>query len=569
MTRTLLFLCTSLLIVSGCLQKISTDPVRGEQTKAERLLSYSDRITEPFLQRHLAVIAHDSLEGRETGMRGQKLAARYLSEFYRNLGLAPAGGNGTFYQKFDLTVERTDSLVYKTWKVEGTDTLLAARSVSSDRSSSDYIQIFGGSRDLKGEVIFAGFGVDDPDRGIRHLRDTDLDGKWVLVFEQIPHFMDGDTLVNPAINNNHRFSEIVSRNNAQGILVIGNDSPEEFRQRLRLDRRLLTKPRNARLSYLNSSPPRQGYPRGYLTVSPEKAALLLGLEGPKEVELLREELIETITDFTPRTLPYLLDYRVYNNTVDIETENVLALLEGSDPEKRDEVIILTAHYDHIGITQPDESGDFINNGADDNGSGTVALMAIAEALRSADLDEGVRPSRSILFLHVSAEEVGLLGSRFYSDYPVFPIENTVAALNADMIGRSTPERVESGDTDYIFIIGGDIISSELDSLVHVANDRSVGMELDYSYNDLNDPNQFFRRSDHWNFGRLGIPFVFVFTGVHEDYHRPGDRIERIDFPKLQRTTRLIHATTIELATYEGRPAVDNREFIEITRTRPR
>lgn len=299
------------------------------------------------------------------------------------------------------------------------------------------------------------------------------------------------------------------------------------------------------------------------------ATELLGLESTDQVEELRQHLKRDAAAFEPESLPYLLDYKPYNRTTDLDTENVLALFEGGDPDLKDEVVILTAHYDHIGLSWPDETGDYINNGADDNGSGTVALMSIAETLDRAWKESGIRPARSILFLHVTAEEVGLLGSRYYSDHPVIPIEQTVASFNADMIGRSSTSRENEGDTDYIFIIGGEMISSELDSLVHLANLTSVQKELDYTYNDLNDPNQFYRRSDHWNFGRLGIPFVFFFTGVHDDYHQPGDIIERIDLPKLTRSTQLIYSATIHVANAEERPAVDNESFLEVTRSRPR
>ncbi len=557
-----------MLFAAGCLGYLQSDDFPSSAELNERLLPFQDYITEEFLYQHLSVIAHDSLEGRETGMPGQKITAQYLSDYYTGLGLTPVGDNDTYFQRFKLDAERADSLVYRTYRIEGSDTTLVDHSVASPESHSDYIQLFGGAKPLKGDIVFAGFGANDPDRGVKHLDGTELQDKWVLVFEDIPYIVDGDTLVNPGFSNNNRFTEIVSRNDAKGILVIGNETPEEFTDLQRLNSHLVSKPGNMRLQYLERSPARRGYPKGYVQISPDIAIELLGLNNFAELRQLKEGLTKNITEFIPHQLSYLLDYSPHEGIVEIETENVVAYLEGSDPDLKDEVIILTAHYDHIGITQPDETGDYINNGADDNGSGTVALMAIANALQKAS-EDGIGPRRSILFLHVSAEEVGLLGSRYYSDHPIFPIENTIANYNADMIGRSTTERQASGDTDYIFIIGGDIISSSLDSLVHVANRESVDMELDYTYNDLEDRNQFYRRSDHWNFGRLEIPFVFFFTGVHEDYHRPGDTVDKIDFPKLTRTTRLVYSSTLQVANYDGRPEVDNQQFIDITRNMPR
>jgi len=565
----LLFILPAILmLLSGCKTSLP-DSYLSNSDRIDQLLPFAEIIDEALLHRHLSVISHDSLEGRETGMRGQKIAADYLRQQYQRLGFSPAGENNSFYQPFVLESERTDSLVFRTWKVQNGDTLLVNHSVSSPEHHSDYLQIFGGSRELHGEITFAGFGVNDTLRGATHLKGAELDGRWVLVFEEIPYTLNGDTLVGDEWTPNHRFSQIVSRHNAKGIIVIGNETSEAFQSLQELSTHLIAKPRNSRLAYLNSAPIRQGYPRGYLKIHPKLAAELLDLPSKDSLNAYREKLTRSMNRFEARPLPYILDYRPYNSTIDLQTENVLALFEGDSAELAHEVVILTAHYDHIGITHPDETGDFINNGADDNGSGTVALLTIAEALQQAYEKTGERPSRSILFLHVSAEEMGLFGSRYYSDHPTIPLENTVASYNADMIGRSTTERAASGDTDYIYIIGGDIISSQLDSLVHVANQKSVGMELDYTYNDLDDPNQFYRRSDHWNFGRLGIPFVFFFTGVHEDYHRPGDTIDRIDFPKLTRTTRLIYTSTLEAANWHGRPKVDNEQFIEITRRRPR
>jgi len=397
---------------------------------------------------------------------------------------------------------------------------------------------------------------------------TDLRNKWVLIFEDIPYVVDGDTLVNPNITSNSRIRSILVDEDAAGILLISDYSPEEFNELASISSSLIGKPSNLSLAYLDNNRSGAGFPRGFKQISPKMATQFLGLENEDELFKKREELVRTITDFRAVETPYYVEYTPYDGPGYIETENVIAYLEGADPDLKDEVLVLMAHYDHIGISQPDETGDTINNGADDNGSGTVALMSIANALQQA-AESGYRPRRSVLFLHVSAEEVGLLGSRYYSDHPVIPIENTVANFNADMIGRSDPENIRRGDTDYVYLIGGEIISSELDSLVQVGNEKSVNMRLDRRYNDLQDPNQFYRRSDHWNFGRLSVPFVFFFTGVHEDYHRPSDTVDKIDFDKLSRVTQLIYASTIKVTNYDGRPEVDNEQFIEITRRLPR
>ncbi len=181
---------------------------------------------------------------------------------------------------------------------------------------------------------------------------------------------------------------------------------------------------------------------------------------------------------------------------------------------------------------------------------------------------GAGPKRSVLFLNVSGEEKGLLGSRYYSDHPIFSIENTVANINIDMIGRVDPEH-QNGDSSYVYIIGGKIISSQMDSLTKMANVMGPNLTLSDRYNDLEDPNQFYRRSDHWNFGRLGVPFVFFFNGTHADYHRPSDHIDKITFGPLTKRTKLVYNLTALLANSPERPEVDNQEFIEKTQVQPR
>ena len=229
----------------------------------------------------------------------------------------------------------------------------------------------------------------------------------------------------------------------------------------------------------------------------------------------------------------------------INAENVLAYIEGTD--KKDEVVVLTAHYDHIGV----ENG-VVYNGADDDGSGTVALLEIAEAFAQARA-EGNGPRRSVLIMPVSGEEKGLLGSKYYSDHPVFPLENTVADLNIDMIGRTDSAHATSAP--YVYVIGSDRLSSGLHAANELAN-GAVGLELDYTFNAESDPNRFYYRSDHYNFARKGVPSIFYFSGVHEDYHQPGDDVEKIRFDLLRQRAELVFRTAWILANQETRIAVD-------------
>ena len=229
----------------------------------------------------------------------------------------------------------------------------------------------------------------------------------------------------------------------------------------------------------------------------------------------------------------------------VETENVVAIIKGS--EKPDEYVVITAHLDHVGV---DDTG--IYNGADDDGSGTVALLEIAEAFKKA-ADKGKGPKRSIVFLHVTGEEKGLLGSVYYADNPIYPLENTVVNLNVDMIGRIDPSREKN--RDYIYLIGSDHDSVDLHKLEQT-NAESVNMTLDYRFNDKNDPNRFYYRSDHYNFAKNGIPIIFYFTGTHADYHKITDTPDKIEYDLLEIGSRLIFYTAWNIANRDKRLVVD-------------
>jgi Zn-dependent M28 family amino/carboxypeptidase len=220
-----------------------------------------------------------------------------------------------------------------------------------------------------------------------------------------------------------------------------------------------------------------------------------------------------------------------------ESQNIIAYIEGS--EFPDEYLYISAHSDHEGIINGE-----IYNGADDNGSGTAAVLEMAEAFKKA-VDDGYRPKRSIVFLHVTAEEVGLHGSRYYTDNPIFPLENTVSTLNIDMIGRVDERHKEN--ENYIYLIGADKMSTELHFIAQEANSTFTNLDLDYKYNADNDYNRYYYRSDHYNFATKGIPVIFFFNGEHEDYTKPTDTADKINYPLLAKRTKLIFATAWYIA----------------------
>ena len=250
------------------------------------------------------------------------------------------------------------------------------------------------------------------------------------------------------------------------------------------------------------------------------------------------------SDFYQAVPASFLNKKRNNNLPD--SENIWAFIEGS--EKPEEVIVISAHYDHVGI----ENGD-VYNGADDDGSGTSALLEIAQAFQMAK-KAGHGPKRSILFLHVTGEEHGLLGSRYYSENPLFPLANTVADVNIDMIGRR--DALHADTNNYVYIIGANRLSSELDHISATMNQKYVGLDLDYRFNDPKDPNRFYERSDHYNFAKFGIPSVFFFNGVHADYHKKSDEVDKIEFDALEKRTQLAFVIAWELANRKNRIVVD-------------
>ena len=230
-----------------------------------------------------------------------------------------------------------------------------------------------------------------------------------------------------------------------------------------------------------------------------------------------------------------------------DSENVVAFIQGSEfPE---EIIVLSAHLDHVGV---DEKGN-VFNGADDDGSGTIAMLEMAEAFQRA-VKDGNGPKRSILFLHVTGEEIGLFGSRYYTENPIFPLTNTVCNLNTDMIGRIAPDKVDT--PNYIYLIGSDRLSQELHDVSAQIAKKYSDLEIDYTYNDLDDPNRFYYRSDHYNFAKNNIPVIFYFNGVHEDYHKISDTPDKIAYELMEKRTKLIFHTAWEIANRKQRITAD-------------
>lgn len=287
----------------------------------------------------------------------------------------------------------------------------------------------------------------------------------------------------------------------------------------------------------------------YAFASDEMEGRATGTKGQKKAaEFLRTSYKELGIP-SPEGIDYFQNIpKSYFKGKGQDSENVLAFIEGT--EYPDEIIVLSAHYDHIGM---DDDGT-VFNGADDDASGTMGVLKIAEVFAKAK-KEGKGPKRSILFLHVTGEEIGLYGSKYYTENPLYPLANTVVDLNIDMIGRI--DKAHENDTNYIYLIGSDRLSKELHEVSELVNEKYSQFKLDYTFNEKNDPNRFYYRSDHYNFAKNNVPIIFYFNGVHDDYHKATDTPDKIEYELLTKRCQLVFYTAWELANRQNRIRLTN------------
>ncbi|MBK6777052.1 MAG: M28 family peptidase [Flavobacteriales bacterium] len=485
------------------------------------VVRYANTITEADLRTHLTILASDAYEGREAGMKGQKMAAEYLKQQFIAFGIpavpvaAEHGLVDGYFQPFGLVVEQPGSLVL-------------------EMGGKQY-------RFLEDQLYFSN--RTPADIGFAELVYTNVPGLSVLptgtraALVLLP-VKDKTSVVDMA-----QLTALGAAFTAQGgeLLLVATESfvptKQEYGHWLG----------GTRMRLADAAPTKASKQSAQVMVISPAVATAIMVKGNM---VYAKELKRALKSKAAKARTIAMDVSILNRPMrtPLSSENVLAYIEGGD--KRDEVVVVTAHYDHIGA----HDGE-VYNGADDDGSGTVALLEMAQAFAQAKR-EGRGPRRSILFMPVSAEEKGLLGSEYYSDHPVFPMENTVCNLNIDMIGRTDSAHAQSAP--YVYIIGSNRLSTELHAVNQRANDVYVGIDLDETFNALDDPNRFYFRSDHYNFARKGVPVIFYFSGVHEDYHQPGDETEKIRFDLLRQRTALVFHTAWEVANREGRLVVDGK-----------
>lgn len=490
-------------------------------------VKYAKEIDEEDLKRHLSVIASDEYAGRETGMIGQKMTEKYLVNAFKEIGLSP--GNGESYiQHFDVVNYNPDA------------------DIVIDNEKYDFYNEFyfyqKFEKDIEvEELLFLGYGIDAPNYS--DYKGKDVKGKFLIILEDEPLDKKERSLITGtyedsdwAYNWQKKYLTAVEKG-ALGIITIVKD----FDNKVELIKDYQGSPK---MSLLNDREPDEYSDSAPCIYISEK----LGSRLLKKADLEYNDVIKQIskkqttisgTIKTKMKIDFLPEGDL------LQSSNVLGYLEGDS--LKDELLIITAHYDHLG-----KQGDLIYNGADDDGSGTVGILEIAQAFVAAKKN-GHGPKRSILFMAVSGEEKGLLGSAYYADNPVYELNKTVANLNVDMIGRHDEYHDNS---NYVYVIGADRLSTDLHNINERANKTYTKLELDYTYNEEEDPNQFYYRSDHYNFARNGIPAIFYFSGTHEDYHEPTDTVDKIEFEKMTTILQLIYYTAWELVNREDRIKVD-------------
>ena len=508
------------LCMSGWAQEDLIIPTEVENTVLD----------EKQLRIHLSILSSDGFEGRETGEIGQRKAASYLEAYYASLGFEPCN-EGSFFQMVPLenTQIRGGQLTF------GKDTLVLAE---------DFL-VYPGLEitELNDQALtFVGFGIQEK----RWNDYKKFKGEGIVMFlEGEPTATNGSSLITSDGSPSEwaeslaQKRELAQNLGARAVIIVVEDDAFDVRMS-RMKNWIFRKSTS-----LNREKEGAGTDLPTLFVKRTQADIWLSSTKVQSIANYNESL-QKGKPLKALMLDSSMEIEINQLRSKYEAENVLAFLEGTD--LKEELVVVTSHYDHVGIIDGE-----VHNGADDDGSGTVTVMELARQFAKLK-EEGLSPRRSILFMNVVGEEKGLLGSEHYADHPVFPLENTVANLNIDMIGRT--DATHPDDPRYVYLIGSDKLSSELHEVSEHCNTTYTNLTLDYTYNAPDDPNRFYYRSDHYNFAKNNIPVIFYFTGVHEDYHKPGDDAEKIMYSKMAEIGKLVFHTVWNLANMADRIEVD-------------
>ena len=516
--------CSLIAFVFTISPFLAQNELTTDELNQTEIFDYSYRIDSTGLYDHLSVFASDKFEGRETGTKGQRKAAEYLIDYYKSLGFKPYDG-----EKYTQMVPLINSQIIGGTITVGEDEL----NLLDDFLLYPGIQV----KSLnESELVFAGFGIQEGDWD--DYANLDVENKVVVV-------LSGDVRENEKTNwgqNTNKKRVLAEKLGASAFVVLMEKQDfDVFKGRMKF---YMQKKNTS----INRTKEGEGASIPTFFINEEKAdSWFNSIKRKHTPKYFRQATAKKQKSYSV-DLGKTWSHNINKIKEEFEAANVLAYLPGTDSLLSNEVLVITSHYDHIGIVDGK-----INNGADDDGSGTVTVLELAEAFMQAS-KEGNGSKRSVLFMNVVGEEKGLLGSEWYSDNPIYPLQNTIANLNIDMIGRV--DEAHKGNNNYIYLIGSDKLSTELHAISEKANNDYVGLELDYTFNAPDDPNRFYYRSDHYNFAKHNIPVIFYFSGVHEDYHGPGDDFEKIMYHKTTKVGRLVYHTAWELLNRDKKIVVD-------------
>lgn len=496
--------------------------------ETDHAAKYAAVITGDSLKKHLGIIASAEMEGRETGTEGQRKAAAYIQEQFEKLKLKPAkslGGYQQYYPLYEDSVDVTSChLTIKDKVLEhGVNYFTVVTANSNKTIAAD-------------EYVFAGYGISEANYD--DYTNLDVKGKVVVFFLGEPksnglYLISGSTQYSKYTYPGLLYKLKTAAEKGAAAAIVLNPSMAN------IPSSVIAPNSKSKLYY----PEKDKEPINYAVVAHAYFKNLFPeWQSDSLVRQAKMQMPFHAATYAPVKAPFRFEYRKERQVVN--ASNVLGYIEGSS--KKDEYVFLTAHYDHLG-----KKGDKIYYGADDDGSGTCALLNMAEAFAQAKA-EGKGPKRTIVFLAFSGEEKGLWGSEYYSGHPVFPLDKTTVDLNTDMVGRVDTERKSADSLNYVYVIGHDKLSSDLQPINEGINKKYTKLTLDYKFDDPNDPEKIYYRSDHYNFAKKGVPVLFFYDGMLKaDYHKPTDTIDKIYWNLYEKRVRMIFHTAWEMANRDN------------------
>jgi Zn-dependent M28 family amino/carboxypeptidase len=513
-----------------------------------------DTIRRDELKADLYFLASDAMRGRLTGTPEYNIAAEWIAARYARLGLQPVAPDGSFFHAFDLVLSRLaegNKLIVS----NGPDSARVAR-----QGEDFYPLIFSADAEARGRVVLAGFGIHAPELNWDDYRGRNLKGSIVMMFEGEPAPDDPksvfDGLVTSEYANNLRKALTAQAQGASAVLFVNPRAPGSGNSSFVSTARSYWPARPPHLERYTLASYANEIHIPVVQISPTIAEQILGRALGLLFKAAAQGGARTFEESSGT-----IEVRTALKRTPVPDRSVVAKIEGSDATLKNEAVLITAHYDHNGM-----DGSQIFNGADDNASGTVAVLDIAEAYVAA-AQQGRRPRRTIVFAVWGSEERccgPLLGSWAWVEHPFWPLAKTVATLNMDMIGRheEVPEsggprfrglkpQTAASNANTVHVMGSSF-SSDLAGAIRNANrDIDLTLRMDYDNNASN----LLRRSDQWPFLQRHVPAVFIHTGLHPDYHTTADRPEKIDYAKVERIARLVYQTSWDLAQSDSRPAM--------------